>query len=119
MNSRMPPRYLPTLTEVVHPKGQGALVQAASQQPEPAASITQPQLVFGPLPTPELPDRYTLTQQVIKLVQPQMEAELRSIAMELFEAQLSTLLPSLQLQIEEAVREALDQVLPEQPHCKD
>ena len=69
MTSRPPPRYLPTLTEVV------------KQQP-----VTI--------------DRNALAQQVMQQVRPQLEAELRNIAMELFEAQFSALLPSLQLQME-------------------
>jgi hypothetical protein len=58
------------------------------------------------------PDRHALAQQLIRLVKPQLEAELRNIAQELFEAQFSALLPSLHLQIEEAVREAIEQALP-------
>lgn len=173
MSSRMPPRYLPTLTEVVYPKARDVDVQAADQKleptfdavpdPMPAASVepgSGPQLAsgqpvlpdftqqptvwdarpFDPAPEPVLepapaavsgapvfshapvsgvPDRQALAQQLIKLVQPQLESELRSIAMELFEAQFSALLPSLQLHIEEAVREALDQALPQAPDRND
>lgn len=96
----MPPRYVPTLTQVVHPPAGGT----ASA---PAASPVAPTNVV-----PQQIDRNALAQKVIWQVRPQLEAELRSIAMELFEAQFSTLLPSLQLQIEEAVREAIEQALP-------
>jgi hypothetical protein len=58
-----------------------------------------------------LPDRETLARQVIELVTPQLEAELRSVAQELFEAQYNAMLPSLHLQIEEAVREAIELAL--------
>jgi hypothetical protein len=61
-----------------------------------------------------LPDRDVLARQVIELVTPQLEAELRSVAQELFEAQYSAMLPSLHLQIEEAVREAIELALPDQ-----
>lgn len=167
MNSRMPPRYLPTLTEVVYPKVRDTVAEATGQKLEPiweaaqdhaaakqpgpepvlspAPDFSQPAVswdaapfevdpvfeaatapahmpdvpAFGPAPATAAPDRQALAQQLIKLVQPQLEAELRNIAMELFEAQFSALLPSLQLHIEEAVREALEQALPEQAHRKD
>jgi hypothetical protein len=66
-------------------------------------------------PAAATPDRQALAQQLIKLVRPQLEAELRNLAQELFEAQFSALLPSLHLHIEEAVREALEQALPTPP----
>lgn len=153
MSSRMPPRYLPTLTEVVHPRvadSSSAMPPLAVEPtleplplppvadlPEPASDLTAPAAVwqaappepvlepelappaFSHAPATAVPDRHALAQQLIKLVQPQLEAELRSIAQELFEAQFSALLPSLQLHIEEAVREALDQALPEQHVRKD
>lgn len=173
MSSRMPPRYLPTLTEVVYPKSQEAVAElppplteaqpiaearsAADTEelrgdelvqeleldlePEPAwapvlesaasfnstivnwdaapSEHTETSNAFGQPAQPVVPDRHALAQQLIKLVQPQLEAELRSIAMELFEAQFSALLPSLQLHIEEAVREALDHAMPPTPNRND
>jgi hypothetical protein len=71
--------------------------------------------VFSGPPTAAVPDRQALAQQLIKLVKPQLEAELRTIAQELFEAQFSALLPSMHLHIEEAVREAIEQALPDPP----
>ncbi len=97
-----PPRYLPTLTEVVRPGNSGAFVPAPVGE-RPATS---------PVPA-VVPDRHALAQQLIRLVKPQLEAELRNIAQELFEAQFSALLPSLHLQIEEAVRDAIEQALPD------
>jgi len=128
MSSRMPPRYLPTLTEVVYPRAVDSVIEVAPQFAEPEPQYIpdpdEPSTEFSPLPAAAVasvasvaaaaPDRQALAQQLIKLVQPQLEAELRSIAMELFEAQFSALLPSLHLHIEEAVREALDQALPAQ-----
>lgn len=155
MNSRLPPRYLPTLTEVVYPRPLEVPLQVSEPQDAPVLTPQHaPEQEPAPLPfleplpsaaplqwpesghsvdavdaaqtvgysaasTPVVPDRQALAQQLIKLVQPQLEAELRSIAMELFEAQFSALLPSLHLHIEEAVREALDQALPEPPNHKD
>ncbi len=107
MSSRFPPRYLPTLTEVVNPQVRDAIARVA-------APLTQTEPVAQAAPVAAaLPDRDTLARQVIALVTPQLEGELRSIAQELFEAQYSALLPSLHLQIEEAVREAIDLALPD------
>jgi hypothetical protein len=100
MPNRMPPRYVPTLTQVV---------QAPAGGVAPAPSVSPVAPVNAP---PQQIDRNALAQRVIWQVRPQLEAELRSIALELFEAQFSTLIPSLHLQIEEAVREAIEQALP-------
>ena len=107
MAQAFPPRYLPTLTEVVKPDTPGAYskVLPPADRAMPAANVGRLSAVA--------PDRHALAQQLIKSVKPQLEAELRNIAQELFEAQFSALLPSLHLQIEEAVREAIEQALPD------
>jgi hypothetical protein len=111
MPQRTPPRYLPTLTEVVQPHAGYVPVDAQrAAASAPAATGTSRHVPVAAAP----PDRHALAQQLIKLVKPQLEAELRNIAQELFEAQFSALLPSLHLQIEEAVREAIEQAFPEQ-----
>ena len=127
MSTRLPPRYLPTLTEVVDPSVFGDLsAGVADAKPTPAPENVPEVLVDFALPDAvpaqamgappaAAPDRQALAQQLIKLVRPQLEAELRNLAMELFEAQFSALLPSLHLHIEEAVREALEQALPTPP----
>ena len=109
MTTRFPPRYLPTLTEVVNPQVRDALARVAAP-PAPVEPMLAPD--NAPVPTAH-PDRDTLAAQVIALVTPQLEGELRSVALELFEVQYSALLPSLHLQIEEAVREAIDLALPD------
>ena len=100
--NRTPPRYVPTLTEVVKQQAAQAAVQAMNHIDSGSHA-----------PAAQTVDRNALAARVIAQVRPQLEAELRSIAMELFEAQFNTLLPSLQLQIEETVREAIDQALPD------
>jgi hypothetical protein len=107
MTTRFPPRYLPTLTEVVNPQVRDALAKVAAPiaQSAPATQHSNPW-------DSAHPDRDTLARQIIDLVKPQLEGELRSVAQELFEAQYSALLPSLHLQIEEAVRDAIDLALP-------
>jgi hypothetical protein len=117
MSNRFPPRYLPTLTEVVSPQIRDALTRSAVQAAPAvhAESATQDSHHRETAP----PDRDELARQVIELVTPQLEAELRSVAQELFEAQFSSLLPSLYLQIEEAVRDAIDLALPDQINRND
>jgi hypothetical protein len=112
MPQRTPPRYLPTLTEIVQPHA--GYVPAEGSRPAPL-SVTPsfPSLGRNTPVAAAPPDRHALAQQLIKLVKPQLEAELRNIAQELFEAQFSALLPSLHMQIEEAVREAIEQALPD------
>ena len=111
MPQSFPPRYVPTLTEVVKPHSLDGLGKFPStESSKPAAAVHRTAPVAAP------PDRHALAQQLIKLVKPQLEAELRNIAQELFEAQFSALLPSLHLHIEEAVREAIEQSLPEPQH---
>ncbi len=113
MSTRLPPRYLPTLTEVVDPQSLKAAPKPESMEPQALADAPDVP-AFAPTP-----DRHALAQQLIKLVRPQLEAELRSVAQELFEAQFSALLPSMHLHIEEAVREALEQALPPAPDAAD
>ena len=109
MTGRAPPRNLPTLTEVVRSEVANAVSQLASPAPAPAPDATPVQAYAS---APEVVDRDVLARQIFWQVRPQLEAELRNVAMALFEAQFSALLPSLHLQIEEAVREAIDQALP-------
>jgi len=101
MTPNAPPRHVPTLTEVV-----------SRPAVKPLARPTAVHLPSANVPVSSL-DRTALAQEVIAQVRPQLEAELRSIALELFEAQFNTLLPSLQLQIEEAVREAIERKFPD------
>ena len=115
MSSRMPPRYLPTLTEVVDPQALGGMGMAEPQAASTPAYERTPAPNYAGPPSTAVPDKHALAQQLIKLVKPQLEAELRNIAQELFEAQFSALLPSMHLHIEEAVREAIEQALPDPP----
>ena len=81
MAASLPPRYLPTLTEVVLP-------------------ATAPQ---------EL-DPVTLTAEVVKAITPLVEQELRRNAHAQLDVQLNAILPNLHGKIEDAVRRALQQV---------
>lgn len=115
--TRFPPRYLPTLTEVVNPQVREALARSAAPTRPVLPLETQSQKPNSP--DQALPDRESLAKQVIELVTPRLEAELRNVAQELFEAQYSSMLPSLHLQIEEAVREAIDLALPDPDYRND
>ena len=121
MNARMPPRYLPTLTEVVQPRTPVVAIDAA---PMATHAAEQPDMVnvqpgaYAAVPSAP-PDRQALAQQLISLVRPQLEAELRTLAQQHFDAQFSAWLPSLQQQIEAAVRAALDQAQPEQHAARE
>ena len=114
MSSSPPPRHLPTLTEVVDPLVWNALASAATPV-TPAAPVHS---AATPVET-NFSGRDALARQVIALVKPQLEAQLRSAALELFEAQYSALLPSLHLQIEEAVREAVKRAMPDPGQRED
>jgi hypothetical protein len=118
MSTRFPPRYLPTLTEVVTPQVRDVFLPVAAPVAPAAPAVpavpTEPAMPVAQEVQPKdatLADRDMLAQQVIKLITPQLEAELRNVAQELFEAQYSALLPSLYLQIEVAVRDAIDLAL--------
>lgn len=111
MSTRLPPRHLPTLTEVVNPQVREALSKSAF--PIASDAHADPVRHTGAFAEVTLPDRETLARQVIELITPQLEAGLRNVAQELFEAQYNAMLPSLHLQIEEAVREAIELALPD------
>ena len=80
MSHSSPPRYLPTLTEVVLP------------------SAVPPEL-----------DTVTLMAEVVKMVTPMVEHELRATAHAQLDLQLNQLLPTLHPKIEAAVRQAMQQ----------
>jgi hypothetical protein len=122
MATRFPPRYLPTLTEVVSPELREALTRAKESNALSAPSVpttdveAETETESRAVADRASVDRDTLARQVIELVTPQLEAELRSVARELFEVQYNAMLPSLHLQIQEAVREAIDLALPDSYH---
>jgi hypothetical protein len=126
MNSRLPPRYLPTLTEVVQPHAliKPVVAEARTDSQGPALAVAESQSAPWqaqalPAEQPAAVNRQVLAQQILQQVRPKLEAELRNIAQELFEAQFSALLPSLHMQIEEAVREAIEQALPDLQRFSD
>ncbi len=114
MSASPPPRKLPTLTEVVDPQVWNALVSGAL----PAAPLDSVHRADTRVEA-TIPDRDALARQVIARVKPQLEAQLRSAALELFEARYSALLPSLHRQIEVAVREAVERAMPAHGHRED
>lgn len=94
MSTNNPPRYLPTLTEVVLPE----------VAPHNIAGATQ---ATGP------DDTAAITQSVLAKITPLLEQQLRSSAQELFEVQISVVLPALHRHIEAVVRQAVQETLVE------
>lgn len=93
MSNSNPPRFLPTLTEVVSPE---VLVDDAQ---DPA--------------TLHLEDTAQITQAVLAKITPLLEQKLRSSAQELFEVQVNVVLPELHRQVEAAVQQAIQETLAE------
>lgn len=85
MRPSYPPRYVPTLTEVV------------AHAPVSAAGV----------------DTDALTAQVLKVVGPRVEQALQKAVQAHMEVQISNLLPELHQQLEVAVRAAIAQALEE------
>ena len=105
MSANNAPRYLPTLTEVVSPE---AVFQPAEAQ------AAQPLHWTEPLPaTLDNGDTAAITQSVLNKITPLLEQQLRSSAQELFEVQISVVLPALHRHIEAAVRQAIHDTLSE------
>jgi hypothetical protein len=86
-----PPRYLPTLTEVVH--------LAPSSSPSPDAVGVD-----------------AISDRILDQLQPAFEAEIRKVAHDLLEAQLSAQIPVLQQALQERVRQAVQLALAESGH---
>jgi len=106
MSSTNAPRYLPTLTEVVSPELFSQTVRAEQTQAvqaEPWADATQ--AAMG------LDEIASITQNVLEKVTPLLEQKLRSSAQELFEVQISVVLPALHRHIEAAVQQAIQETL--------
>jgi len=91
MSNPFPPRYLPTLTEVV--------------TPIPVQPPAMPVLHATPLTS------LALTEDVLKKITPLVERTLREVAHAQLDDHLNTLLPTLQGSIEAAVQQALQQTL--------
>jgi hypothetical protein len=105
MSATNAPRYLPTLTEVVSPEVVLQPVQAQVAQAEPWAGTPHPAMDPG--------ETDAITQNVLSKITPLLEQQLRSSAQELFEVQISVVLPALHRHIEAAVRQAIHETLSE------
>ena len=101
MSPPTPPRYVPTLTEVVEVVEVLPMPQAA-QPPESA-----------PLPTPAPAgagaalDQAAIAAEVMRQITPALEARLRDAASALLSTPISKVLPGLQQHIENAVQHAI------------
>lgn len=99
--SNKPPRFIPTLTEVI---GSGEPVRAASEEPKEGS---RPRKVVAARPqvSEELVDR------VLQRLQPMLEAQLRESVTSLVQEHASMLELLLSKEIEQQVRQTVAQVL--------
>jgi len=82
--SKPTPRFLPTLTEVVHPP--------QAPEPPPQASI----------------DTDAMVAKVMQAVSPHIESQLRELVSDLVQEQLRALSPRIQHDLEQMVRAAVE-----------
>lgn len=104
-----PPRYVPTLTEVVAPESM--FTQPAAQPSTHSVPHSAPFVPVPMAPSESVIDHNALTQSVIDRFTPQLEAHLRSAASDLMEMHLREVLPALQMALEAEVRRAVDEAL--------
>lgn len=105
----LPPRYVPTLTEVVLPHSMPA-------QPQQQTAMPQPERYPAPYSHPVQPllnqlDSNTVVQAVIEQLTPQMHMHLRNSANDLLEMHLREVLPALQMSLEAEVRRSVEAAL--------
>ncbi len=86
------PRFVPTLTEVVHP---------------------------GLAPTPPVIDLEQLVQQALQLAKPRLEQQLRASLQAFVEQQLRAAAPRMQHELEEAIKVAVSKSLEGVTRSKD
>jgi hypothetical protein len=96
-----PPRYVPTLTEVVIPEQR---FSAPLAQPVPQAA-----------PVALRPDTGALVQTVMNQLTPQLHAQLRNSANDLLEMHLREVLPALQMELEAEIRRSIEAALARPP----
>jgi hypothetical protein len=93
-----PPRYVPTLTDVVRPG------QPAAETPRPDAALASPALL-----------EEQLVQRVMQRVDMVLERRLREAVGQLILTQTQALGPRLREEIEGLVRESVKQAMPPEP----
>lgn len=104
MSNPNPPRFLPTLTEVVTPE--------AFMPAEQAQWVSEPQAVPAERSL-SMDDTALITQNVLAKITPLLEQQLRNSAQELFEVQVNVVLPALHRHVEAAVQQAIQETLAE------
>lgn len=95
MASRIPPRHVPTLTEVVYPTAGGEAPASQSPAPAVAAAMSEDEIV----------------QRVMRRVDTSLERRLRETMAAAVIEQTRALGPILQQEIEALVREAVAEAL--------
>jgi len=127
MSASLPPRDVPTLTEVVEPESLASAEHAADElitleEIAPAGDVLSLDDVLPDInakhlrdavdSVPDL-DRQAFSDDVLRLVRPELEAELRSGLRALLEERLDSIWPEVLVQIERSVQQAVDRVLTE------
>jgi len=102
MSTSNPPRFLPTLTEVVTPD--------AFVPPEPTQWVPESQAHKAATSVSE-EDTALITRNVLAKITPLLEQQLRDSAQELFEVQVNVVLPALHRHVEAAVKQAIEETL--------
>ena len=92
MSTQYPPRYVPTLTEVVN-------------YPQPPEVLPVPAVLGLEA------DTARISRDVLQAVAPLVEQHMRQAARAMFEQQLDAQMPELKRHLETAVRQAVDQAL--------
>ena len=102
-----PPRFVPTLTEVVRP------VAAPMPAPAPDGATAAPPVTFAapamaaPAPSPDLQEQ--MVQRVLQRVDLMLDRRLREVVGQLILEHTQSLAPRLRDEIEEVVRQSVSQ----------
>lgn len=109
MESRTPPRYVPTLTKVVE-AGNNSSTESPSPQASAAPSVHIPAPTPAASPNAQQPGN--LTQRVMRRVDITLERHLREattqVALEFSRSMAEHMRPAIEQAVQKAVKEALE-----------
>jgi len=110
MAGRVPPRYVPTLTEVV----QAPAAQPAPPAPASPASPASPSSPVAPVPAPAVLSEEQIVHRVMQRIDLTLDRQLREAIAATVLEQTRLLGPLLREEIEAAVRQTVSQALAEE-----
>lgn len=121
MAGRVPPRYVPTLTEVVQAPVPAPPASAASAAPEPPAEVEPPEPPEPPAPVeppiaaqPTMLSEEQIVHRVMQRIDLTLDRRLREAIAGVVLEQTRLLGPLLREEIEAAVRQTVSQALSEE-----